>query len=118
MTRPKKSRLYLYHVANGEIVTFEITPQDTNPTGITFSSSVKKVGGSDSAGTQEFAFTAQGGTGRTLVRKVEFSFRDAKPGARFDIGLRGSKGGEKFVVDSVLLGDSLLEREFTFKITS
>ncbi len=78
---------FLYEVAQGEQVTFEITPVGADRRGITASDG-QTISDSNPSGTPTFTTTITAKVGSVQFVKFEFSFfADRAPNAKFDIAI-------------------------------
>ena len=107
---------FLYEVAQGEQVTFEITPVGADRRGIT-ATDRKTISDSNPSGTPTFTTTIKGKVGSIQIAKFEFSFLGGSaPNAKFDIAVLGGQGKRFGGVPSVGIGSNLKEYTFTFSV--
>ncbi len=111
----EKERTYLYHVAPGEAVTFDITPVGTSGM-VTAAQNGQPIPNTGTAGKPTFEFAVTEAPGNSHFAKLEFSFHAADDAnARYDITTRGSQGGE-FRVTPVRRSSANKDPTFEFRV--
>ncbi len=110
-----KVETYLYSVAPGEVVTFDITPVGTSGR-VTAAQNGEPIPNTGTAGKPTLAFTVSEPAGNSHFAKLEFSFHAADDAnARYDIKTSGSQGGE-FTVTPVRKSSANKDPTFEFRV--
>lgn len=107
---------FRYEVANGEKVTIRVTPVEVGPR-VTASNNGETVKNSNGADTPTFVIEIEQVPGNSHFVIVEGSFLKSDPStARFDLELRGSRGGV-FKDVSIRKTNEIWDPEFRFTVT-
>jgi hypothetical protein len=111
----KRFTRFRYQVSNGETVTIRVTPLDVGPR-VTATNNKVTLPNIDGDDQPTFEFDVEQVEGNSHFVIVEAGFLDSDPNtARFDLELRGSKGGV-FKDVSIRKTNQVWDPEFRFTV--